>query len=209
MARFLPLLALSAAAWGADFTALLKAVENRYNGAKTLQVVFSEEVTTAARPKRTETGTLSLRKPGRMRWDYTSPRGKIFLVDGKFVYLYSPASNLVHRTKVKESGDMHAPLAFLIGKLDFQRDFARFVHKTEGGDTWIEAEPKSENAPYTKVEFGVTPQYQIRRVRVTGFDQSVLDFAFTQEKLNPPLDGRMFEFQMPAGASLAQEASPQ
>lgn len=198
------LLSLALPACALDLSQTLKAVEDRYNRANTLQVAFSEEFSGQGKGRRVESGTLSLRKPGRMRWDYTSPAGKLFLVDGKHVYLYSPGTHRVQRTKVKESGDMHAPLAFLLGKLDFQRDFRKFTHRPEGADTWIVAEPKSENTPYSQVEFAVTPRYQIRRVRVTGYDRAVLDFSFEQERVNPRLDDRIFQFEMPAGAQLEE-----
>ena len=61
---------------------LLKGVETRYNKAKTLQVIFHEDYTPQGRPKRSESGTLQLRKPGRMRWEYDQPKGKLFVSDG-------------------------------------------------------------------------------------------------------------------------------
>ena len=76
--RLLPgLLAVSAFAGDAALDALLKGVETRYNHAKTLQVLFQEDYTPPARPKQTESGTLMLRKPGCMRWDYNQPKGKL------------------------------------------------------------------------------------------------------------------------------------
>ena len=78
------------------------------------------------RPRKSESGELTLRKPGRMRWDYTAPAGKLFLSDGKQVYLYTPDSNRVERMPLKESDDMRAPLAFLLGKLDFAKEFRDF-----------------------------------------------------------------------------------
>ena len=92
---------------------LLKNVENRYNRAQTLQVLFNESYTGAGQPRRSEAGRLTLRKPGRMRWDYTSPLGKLFVSDGKFLWLYTPANNRVERMRLKEAEDMRAPLAFL------------------------------------------------------------------------------------------------
>ncbi|HUB33684.1 MAG TPA: outer membrane lipoprotein carrier protein LolA, partial [Bryobacteraceae bacterium] len=66
---------------------MLKAVEARYNHAQTLQVLFHEEYTGPGQPRRSESGTLLLRKPGRMRWDYSSPVGKLFVSDGKYLWL--------------------------------------------------------------------------------------------------------------------------
>jgi outer membrane lipoprotein carrier protein len=182
----------------------LKSVEDRYNHAQTLQIDFSEAYTAQGKARKPETGTLYLRKPGRMRWQYTAPMGKLFLSDGKFLYLVLPDSKRVQKMKTKESEDMRAPLAFLLGRLHFQRDFQHFQSRAEGAGAWVSAEPKSPDLPYTQVEFEVTPQFEIRRVKVTGQDHSVLDFHFDRETLNPQLDGKLFQFSLPPGAILEE-----
>ena len=189
----------------APLAALFHGVESRYNHAQGLQVLFHESYTALSRPKRTESGTLRLRRPARMRWDYNDPTGKFVLCDGKFFYIYNPASNEVEKTKMKESEDMRVPLAFLLGKLNFDKDFQDFQSRQQDGLTWIAARPRSDNLPYTKVEFAVSPDFQIRRVEVTGHDRSVLNFEFDQEKLNPSIDSKLFRFQMPAGAKLVED----
>jgi outer membrane lipoprotein carrier protein len=123
---------------------MLKAVEDHYNRAKTLQILFTEEYTAEGRVRRPESGTLILRKPGRMRWDYTSPAGKLFISDGKTVYLYTPDAHRVERAPLKASDDMRAPLAFLLGKLDFAREFKGFQTKAAGADTLLTAFANSD-----------------------------------------------------------------
>lgn len=183
---------------------LLKTVENRYNHAQTLQVSFRESYKAPQRPVRTESGTLLLRKPGRMRWDYTSPQGKLFVSDGKYLYLYTPGEHRVEKMKMKESEDMRVPLAFLLGRLNFGKEFRSIESRPEGSGTFVTAEPKSNNLPYTRVEFLISPNYEIQQVRVTGYDNSIIDFSFGDEKMNPRLDARLFQFQMPAGAELVE-----
>ena len=73
-----------------------------------------------------------LRKPGRMRWDYSQPKGKLFVSDGKFLWLYTPDENRVEKMKLKESDDMRAPLAFLLGKLDFRQGFPKYPGQAGG-----------------------------------------------------------------------------
>ncbi len=199
------LLAVSASAAAPDTTNLLTGVENRYNRARTLQVHFEQTYEAPQRGPKTEAGELFLRKPGRMRWQYTQPSGKLFVSDGKMVFLYTPSNNRVERSKVKESDDMRAPLAFLLGKLDFQRDFKRFTVRKQGENTWIEAEPKSKNAPYSKVAFLVTPSYEIRHLIVAAEGAQTMEFRFADERLNPPLADKMFQFQAPAGAEVVDE----
>ncbi len=185
---------------------ILQGVESRYNAVKTLQVEFTQVFRFGPR-SRTETGTLYLQKPGKMRWEYTDPEGKIFLSDGKFVYLYSPSTNVVERTPFRATDDLRAPLAFLLGKLDFQKDFGRFTLKPEAKNYWITAEPKSDKSPYSMVSFLVSPNYEILEVEVAGMDQAVNRFRFRDEKRNLALTESRFEFRPPSGARLV-EAEP-
>jgi outer membrane lipoprotein carrier protein len=183
---------------------LLKNVEARYNRAQSLKLDFSESYAGTKRPVQSESGVLYLRKPGRMRWEYASPAGKLFLSDGKEVIMYTPDDQRAERSKLKESEDMRAPLAFLLGKLDFAKEFKSFQTRLEGSDSWIAAEPKSENLAYSKVEFLATPEGEIRRVRITGQDQSKLDFTFSNEQLNVPVAQSLFTFRPPPGVQLVE-----
>jgi outer membrane lipoprotein carrier protein len=197
---------LAVSAFGADpqLGNLLATVEARYNHAKTLQVVFQEQYTRQGEPHRAEGGRLQLRKPGKMRWDYTEPKGKLFVCDGKYLYLYTPADNRAQRMKLKETDDMRAPLAFLLGKLHFDREFRGLQGNRVGAGWRITAEPKTDDLPYKAVEFAVAPDGRIEEVKVTSYDQAVLDFHFAQEKVDPPLAGGLFQFQLPTGAQLTE-----
>jgi outer membrane lipoprotein carrier protein len=193
---------LAAPAFAADATLdrLLERLEEHYNQAKTLQVTFIEQYTPPGSIRRAESGLLMLRKPGRMRGEYSLPKGKLFISDGKFLWIYTPADNRVAKMPLKVSEDMRAPLAFLLGKLNFNKEFRNLRQEPEGASTRIFAEPKTEELPYSAVEFLVTTENRISELKVTGFDRSILDFIFTDEKVDPPLDGKLFQFQPPAGA---------
>ena len=199
---------LAGCAWAAapDVMETLHGVENRYNRAQTLEVSFQQTYTAVRRGAKTESGQLFLRKPGRMRWQYTTPAGKLFISDGKHIYLYTPGSNRVERSKVKETDDMRAPLGFLLGRVDFGRDFKKFILRQRGSDWTITAEPRSDRAPFSQIEFQVGPGYEIRRLEVTGEDNSVTSFRFEGEKVNPKLDEALFRFVVPPGAEVVDEA---
>lgn len=199
---FLPLLLAAA---DSNLQSTLKAVETRYNKAKTLQVLFQERYSPPGRPRRTESGKLALSKPGRMRWDYTEPAGKLFVSDGKNLWLYVPEDKRAEKMKLKESDDMRAPLAFLLGKLNFDKEFRNLSATPEAsGGLRIVGEPKTNTLPYSRVEFTVLPDSRIRQVKVTGFDKSVLDFTFDDEQVNPKLDDRLFRFQVPPGVQVVE-----
>ncbi len=132
------------------------------------------------------------------------PEGKLFLSDGKDVFLYTPDDHRAKKSKLKESEDLRAPLAFLLGKLDFHREFKSFEVRREGSASWIVATPKSASLAYTKVEFLATPDGEILRVLVTGQDQSKLDFAFSNEQLNASVAPSLFAFHPPPGVQIVE-----
>jgi outer membrane lipoprotein carrier protein len=198
------LLAVSAFAADVPLSDRLRDVEERYNHAKTLQVLFTEQYTPTGRAQRTESGTIVLRRPLRMRWDYAQPRGKLFVCDGKYLWLYNPAENTVEQTPVKESDDMRVPLAFLLGKLNFQKEFKNIQAHAEGFDLRITAEPKSEDMPYSSVEFVVGSDSHIKTVKMTNFDHSLLSYSFDQERVDPPVNSKAFQFEMPKDAELVK-----
>ncbi len=76
-----------------------------------------------------------LRKPARMRWDYSQPKGKLVLSDGTDLWIYTPAENHAVKMSLKETEDMRAPMAFLLGKLNFQKDFRNLRRAKDRGDT--------------------------------------------------------------------------
>jgi outer membrane lipoprotein carrier protein len=199
---------LPAIAASQSIDAQLKNIEARYNRAQSLKLNFSESYAGIKSPVQNDSGVLYLRKPGRMRWEYSSPAGKLFISDGKDVVLYTPDDQRAEKSKLKESEDMRAPLAFLLGKLDFKKEFKSFEVRGYGSgassESWIVAEPKSENLAYSKVEFLATPEGEIRRVRITGQDQSKLDFTFSNEQLNVPVAPTLFTFHPPPGVQVVE-----
>jgi outer membrane lipoprotein carrier protein len=187
---------------------LLHGVENRYNHSQSLKLDFSQVYSVARRPAQVERGVLYLRKPGRMRWNYTAPAGKVFLSDGKNVFLYTPDDKRLEKSKLKQSEDMRAPLAFLLGKLNFWKEFREFSSKPDAAGIWVTAIPNSDGLAYSQVEFLIAPDYRIIRVKVTGQDRSMLDFTFANEQLNFAVSPSLFAFVPPPGTEIVDEEKP-
>ena len=158
----------------------------------------------ARRPGQTESGVLTLRKPGRMRWDYAKPAGKVFVSNGKRTSFYDPETNQVEVTGVKETEDMRAPLAFLLGKLNFYKEFRAFTLRADPEGTWIAADPNTDSLPYSRVEFLVAEDACIRKLRVFGQDRSILEFRFENEQLNVPVELKVFDYRAPVTAQVVE-----
>ena len=181
---------------------LIKQVQGRYNNARTLSVQFVENYSLLGHRRPPETGTLTLRKQGKMRWDYTRPAGKLFISDGKTVYLYNAADNRVEKVPLKDTEDMRAPLAFLLGRLEMKKEFRDFsVSEGEGGN-WLKALPKTDRVPYKNIEMLIASDGSVRQLKITGRDESLLAYTFENEKVNPPVAESAFRFTIPPGAQV-------
>jgi outer membrane lipoprotein carrier protein len=183
--------------WLLLLSADIGAIERRYNSAATLRIEFQQTYRSGARTQ-VESGVLTLRKPGRMRWEYQQPAGKVFVSDGKQLWFYSPAANRVEITRVKEAADLRAPLAFLLGRLDFKRDFQTL---TEAGGELIGV-PKDGRAPYREVRFRTDGAGGITGLTITGQDAAVMNFAFSGEERNVAVKESLFTFSPPPGAEV-------
>ena len=94
--------------------ALAQRVDRHYNQLHSLRAGFTESYEGLGM-RRTESGTLLLLKPGRMKWEYSDPPGKLFLLDGKYAWFYSRGDSQVQRIPAKELDDLRSPLRFLLG----------------------------------------------------------------------------------------------
>src|SRR5262249_44230407 len=144
----IPLLlaSLAVASPASDVPAMAQAVDNRYNHLHTLQAEFTE-IYRGAGLERTESGTLWLKKPGKMRWEYRSPREKLFVSDGKDAWFYVPDERQARRVSVKQLDDLRSPLAFLLGKTKLEKELqglsvAPDVPASMDGDVVLRGVPK-------------------------------------------------------------------
>jgi outer membrane lipoprotein carrier protein len=193
-------LALGQSGPGVDVKKVTHGIEQRYNNIKTLTVKFTETRIDAGGRHQPLSGTLYLQKPGKMRWEYTAPAGGFYLSDGSFDYDYDATRNSVARTKVKEGDDLRGPLALLLGKVDFDRDFGSY--STGAADGSITAIPKSDKLPYSNISFVAASDFSLRKLSIKGQDGSTTTFLFDGETVNPPLNADLFRFLKPPGATV-------
>jgi len=198
--------ALSTAAPAPDVHAIAQAVDARYNHLRSLQAEFTE-IYRGAGMERTESGILWLKKPGKMRWEYRSPREKLFLSDGKAAWFYVPGERQVRRTAVKKLDDLRSPLAFLLGKTKLEKELqglslAPDVTPLAAGDVVLRGVPKSLAERVSQVLLEITPEHWISRILVEEVDGSVTEYRFMNQKENVAVADKRFQFAAPDGVEV-------
>lgn len=210
MRRFLAALALLSAALAAQTVPLREAVltlDGRYNSIRNWQAEF-EQTFTSGLQTRTESGYLYLEKPGRMRWDYTDPVHKVFLVAGNRVWQYAAGNGEATVTKVDTLSDLRTPLRFLLGHTNLEKELDHLsysgLHPWRAGDMVIHGVPRQEVAAagWRELFLEFTPQYRIDRLLIVGLDGSQNDIRFRDIRVNTRLPKDIFKFTPPPGVTL-------
>jgi len=199
-------LVLNCPALAQDLNSLADAVDARYNHLRTLEAQFTETYSGSG-ATRTESGTLLLKKPGRMRWDYTEPRPKLFLTDGSMAWFYVPGENQVRRMPVKQLDDLRSPLRYLLGKTKLEKEFENLhvalnEKPVNSGDVVLEGVPKGLRERVERSLLEVTPAGLIQRIVVEELDGSVTEFRFLQQRENVEIPDAKFKFTPPQGVEV-------
>ena len=211
-AVLLACLATSAAALP-NVHAVAQAVDEHYNHLQSLQAEFSE-IYQGSGMERVESGTLWLKKPGKMRWEYRSPEEKLFVGDGKNAWLYLPEEKQVRKSSMKNLDDLRSPLAFLLGKTKLEKEleglsFAPDVQPWKTGDVVLRGAPKGMEDRVSQVLLEITPDYRIARILIHGTDDSITEYRFNDQKENLEVPDGKFRFSTPAGSEVVEEAAGQ
>jgi len=204
----LALLFFNAPAFGAqsELEQLINALQAKYNKLSSLAADFTQVYTAPGQRAKRESGRLLLKKPGRMRWDYTSPETKLFVSDGRWLYEYVPAEKYATRSSVKEAGDLRAPFAFLLGRGNLRRDFKRIEFAVESpikaGAKVLRMVPKRAQ-DFKELLVEIEPDsLQISRLSIIESNGARSDFIFSNVRENVPASAAQFTFKAPAGVEV-------
>jgi outer membrane lipoprotein-sorting protein len=146
-----------------------------------------------------------------MRWDYQRPQAKLFLSDGKTLMLYIPAEKQLSRSALTASDDIRVPFRLLLSRLDLRRVFSRLEFAPEAlahqpADRVLRAYPKKGfEDEYNQVLMVVSPEFDIRRLRVIFPDQSTMEFSFEHIGRNAPVSRSLFRFIPPPGTEVIDQ----
>ena len=205
------LLLSSALTWAgpSELDQLVAALQIKYARLSSLAADFTQIYTAPGERTRRESGHLLLKKPGKMRWDYTAPEAKLYVSDGKLIYEYVPAERLATRTKVKEASDLRAPFMFLLGRGDLRRDFKRIEFANEAparaGNRVLRLIPK-RSQEFRELLIEVEPSsLQLTRLSFIDANGARSDFLFSNLHENAPANEAQFTFKPPAGVEVRAE----
>jgi outer membrane lipoprotein carrier protein len=194
----------------ADSTApeLAAALQKKYDGIKDFSADFSHAYEGGVLRKRiTERGHLLVKKPGKMRWDYSAPEAKQFVSDGVKMYSYIPQDKQVIVASIPQDEDAPTPTLFLAGKGSVTRDFTpSLVEAPAGmpaGSLALKLVPRSRQRDYDWLVLVLEPgTLSIRGLLTVDEQGGKSSFSFTNLKENVGVADKDFAFKIPRGVDV-------
>jgi len=192
----------------ADVKTIAANVDNHYNHLRSLEAEFTE-VYRGSGMDRTESGTLWLKKPGKMRWEYRSPKEKLFVSNGKDAWFYVPDDRQARKESAKKLDDVRSPLAFLLGKTKLEKELkglslAPDILPMHSEDVVLRGVPTALGDQISEIVLELTPQNQIVRLIVQGVDGSSTEYRFANQKEDVVVTDGRFDFKAPPGTEVVE-----
>jgi outer membrane lipoprotein carrier protein len=187
---------------------LAQKVDRRYNLLRSLKATFTESYEGLG-IKRTESGTLLLLKPGRMRWDYSQPTGKLFLLDGRYAWFYSKGDPQVQRIPAKQLDDLRSPLRFLLGHTVLEKEMNSLVlHTAPNGQLTLTGQPKGQEKRIARLTLTASADGTISAIEIEEVDGAMTLFTFTAQQPDAPIPSEIFHFIPPIGVPVVDALPP-
>ncbi|MEP7119066.1 MAG: outer membrane lipoprotein carrier protein LolA [Acidobacteriota bacterium] len=186
--------------------ALARKVQAHYDTVHDFEGAFTQTYEGGVlRTKTSERGTVTIKRPGKMRWVYTAPEKKEFVSDGVKIYAYFPADKQVMVSAAPTGADT-TPALFLTGEANLVRDFDASATEVAGaaaGLVGLKLVAKRPDPDFEWLAVAVDPvTFQIRHLVALDRQGGRSSFAFTnlQENLGPP--DTLFAFRVPKGVDV-------
>jgi outer membrane lipoprotein carrier protein len=191
---------------------LAQALQRKYDTIRDFSTDFVHNYRSGAlRKQLTEKGHLLIKKPGKMRWEYTAPEQKLFVSDGVKIYSYVPQDKQVVVSSVPREDIASAPALFLAGKGNLVRDFTPALTEVPPGmppgTKALKLVPKTPQPDYDWIVLLVDQStLGLRGLVSTDAQGGTSTFSFANLKENVNLADKEFAFQMPRGVDVVTDA---
>ncbi len=189
-------------------SAAIAGLQQRYAAVNTVTASFVQTYQ-APGMSQTESGTLWMKKPGLMYWEYSLPETKFFYADGRRTYLYIPTDRQVMVRSFTEE-DLHStPLEFLLGK---GKILQSFIASREAGimpsaddAVLVRLTPKASDLEYSYLVLKIDRQtFDLRSIAIRERTGNLSEFSFTNMRTNVKIDDSRFRFRIPKGIEVIQ-----
>jgi outer membrane lipoprotein carrier protein len=190
---------------GNELESLIVKLEARYGRMRGLAAEFEQTYSAPGVRARRERGRLVLQRPRRMRWEYDPKPGKLFVVNGRDVWLYVAADREATHADLNDVSDARFPFLFLLGQTNLKRDFRSITLAASDAETrTLRLVPRAASG-LSEIFLEVYPDGRIIKVRLVDTAGAVSEVALTNVRENFIAPAEAFEFRPPPGVTVRRQ----
>jgi len=149
-------------------------------------------------------GTLYLKKPGRFRWDYSSPK-QLIVCDGTTLWLYDPELEQATTRRVKETLSQ-TPAMLLSGEARVRDGFDVRDGGRAAGLDWIVLKPKANDTDFREIRLGFAGD-ALKRMEFADKLNQRTAIELSHLERNAVLADALFQFVAPPGVDVIGPAA--
>jgi outer membrane lipoprotein carrier protein len=200
---------LPGSAFALDAVAIVDAIQKQFDATITFQARFIQKsyLKILGQSQKAE-GFVSIKKPGKMKWDYKAPDRQILVSNDQGLWLYLPDEKQVTKMKVQSIYSSNTPALFLAGRGKLTESFTIGKVTEEHGLYVVEMIPRNKAQNLSKmVLLADKKNYQIVGSRVYDNLGNKTEMLFSNIRINPNLEKKLFRFEVPKGVELIDLSS--
>jgi outer membrane lipoprotein carrier protein len=188
---------------------IIKKVEARYDVLGFSADFFQESTLKAMDITDTAQGRITIKRPGKMRWEYDQPEKQIIVSDGIQLWIYRPEDQQVMVGGAPDFFGDGKGASFLSDIKLMRKNFQIIMAETDDGDghTVLELEPISEDANIARIFISIVPEtFDI--VEVITYNPYGDETRIKLKNINfrETIDDAIFRFEVPPGVEIMQLA---
>jgi outer membrane lipoprotein carrier protein len=182
---------------------VVSAVEGHYRDLADLTgTVMQKNMLKAINKTQTFEGAIKIKKPGKLRLDYTN--GQVILVDGKAALFYSKKSQQVIKKTFTDIEHMNIPVAFLLGAAHIRDDFD-VLQPDPKTPRVLELLPKKNGAAMKKLKLRTDEAGRIMGMTIFDRSGNLTEITFSEVREGTGIDDRSFTFKIPRGTEIIEQ----
>ncbi len=180
---------------------LAKRMQARYQTVQDFTADFTQTYQgVLLREKRTESGTLIIKKPSKVRFEYTRPEKKTFVSNGVVFRSYFPKDRMGTEDPLPKENEQSTALLFLAGRGDLVRDFQATMPATQPAGEWhLVLTPRTTQADFQTLTLILDRATLALRGFTTVDDQGTSTIRLSDLKENTGVKDSAFAFDFPKG----------
>jgi outer membrane lipoprotein carrier protein len=184
---------------------LARRIQAHYDTVKDFTSDFTQHYAGGFLPQETDDrGTLTVKKPGMMRWTYATGEKQEYVTDGVRSYSYFPKNKHGTEAPLPKGDDTSTAVLFLAGRGDLTRDFTTAMSGTQPPGEWrLTLTPKKPQSDFVSLTLIVDrAALKLAGLIKTDAQQTVTTFRFPNLKENTGVPASKFAFQFPSGTQV-------